>query len=310
MTKKKVIGPRMPRRKNVNILEDMADIAEAVHGSGLPEEFFSDLCCVCDQLTALSQYMNLTPLQITLLAVIAEQDVRNVTQRMMADYIGCPKTRLLSYYWDFYFLEYMGLILAHKENGVKSYELSGELPSIWSKNMIHHRIWDHEAEGVDLMKRIAFKIEQYKEGMAESQKERGTYLDEQFIRYGSTYVVRGLEIEVPDCPAKNICIRLLIMLSTNYIFIEQGEVFSRDSISGFLCLPELSLSELDSVLEYCQKRSLIDKFDDNSYRASRQLVEEVGDIIGIAVPTMEEFYSYEKDESGHCSPMLKSNPVC
>lgn len=310
MTKKQVIGPRIPRRMNANILEDMADIAEAVRNSGLPDEFFTDLCCVYDQLTALSQFMNLTPLQITLLAVIAEQDTRVVTQRMMADYIGCPKTRLLSYYWDFYFLEYIGLISSHKDNGVTSYELSGELPSLWSKDLLHHRIWDREAEGVDLLKRIAFKLEQYKEGVAGSQKELDTYLDEQFMRYGGAYAVRCLTVEFHECPAHWLCIRLLIMLAANYIFIEQGEVFSRDFISGFLCLPESSLSELGSVLEYCLEHSLIDKFDDDSYRASRPLVEKVGDLIGFTVPTMEEFYSYKKDESGDCSPMLKSNPVC
>ena len=89
-----VTGESIPRRNDVNILEDMADIALAVKGSGLPEAFFTEQCSVWEQMQALCTYMDLTPRQVTILAVIMEYN-GYASLRDMAGYIGWDTLGLL-----------------------------------------------------------------------------------------------------------------------------------------------------------------------------------------------------------------------
>ena len=117
MNNAQVTGESIPRRNDVNILEDMADIALAVKGSGLPEAFFTEQCSVWEQMQALCTYMDLTPRQITILSVILEHN-GYASLKDMAGYIGCPVCRLHSMHWDFELLRH----IEYLKDGEQLYE--------------------------------------------------------------------------------------------------------------------------------------------------------------------------------------------
>ena len=126
-----VTGTPIPRRNDFNILEDLADVAQAVKGSGLPEAFFTEQCCAWDQLQALSTYMNLTPRQVTILAVVLEHN-GYASLKDMARYIGCPVCRLHSMHWEFELLRH----IEYLKDGEQLYEYIIEPDLIAGSNSI------------------------------------------------------------------------------------------------------------------------------------------------------------------------------
>ena len=310
MTKKQVIGPRIQRRKNVNILEDMADIAEAVHGSGLPDEFFSEMCCVHDQLTALSRFMNLTPVQVTILAIVAELSEPSVTLTGMANYISCPKTRLNALDSDFYFLDWIGYLCKNRNSsGAESYQIYTTLIESWSNNKLYPPFNQREEESQAFMRRIAFKVIQFHKRLAGGTSAIKSYINTQIEYYQSSGIMACLKCEAHGCPSPSLGAQVL-MIVVAYCTMVDYVGFSRDEFICLLDLPSTSERELDSVLDYFIRLSILKYIDDKYYLPTRSFLKSMASVLMVELPGDD--IDDETDLTGGISdaPLLISKPEC
>ena len=316
MNTKQVIGSPIPRRENVNILEDMADIAEAVKGTGLPEEFFSEHCRVHDQIYALCNYMNLSPVQVTILSVAVELTGEELNLRKMADYIGCPKARLHSFYWDYFFLKIINYLDTYEIDGRRQFlEVRDGLIASWSKNRLYSAFGPEQSqqESSALASRITFKIHQYKDGVTRSRTELRQYLDVLITHYHSSQLIAYIHCLSVDSPSPALGLRVLLLVSVFDIEYASVNGMTRVELSAFTCDGSIGSSQhdLDEVLEYFTGNHILKPDGDTSIRMNRQELGNISEIIGFPLPDEEDSIDYEALVSGDNSKRFhKQSPLC
>ena len=309
MNTRRVIGYTIPRKKNVNILEDMADIVEAVKGSGMPDEFFSELCCVHDQLHALSQYMNLTAVQVTILAVVAELNDPYVSIADMADYICCSRTALRARETDFLFLEWIGCLsrnlLASERD---EYFIPRSLYESWSNNRLYSPFDQNVKEGQALLNRISFKLIQYNKEMIRTGNELKEYIDNQIDRYSSSQILSYMRCATHCCPYPSLGDRVLLMLVSYCVHYEPFNDFAKEKIQGFLCIPEDSYDELDCVLDYLIDSSCLELHEGQYFVPAHSFLRNCGSILMVELPG-DGVDDYQEHIEEHI-PSIRMNVDC
>jgi hypothetical protein len=295
---KKVTGAPVPRRKYVNIMDDIADIVETVKDSGLPDAFFSDHCRVSVQLQALSKFMNLTPIQVTVLAVVAELSDPYVSLSGMADYISCPKTRLNSLDSDFFFLEWVGYISRHKEeSGLEVYQVPVSLFESWSMNHLYSPFNEREKESQAFMKRISFKVIQFHKSLSGPMEATRKYIDTQKEYYQSSSIMSNLKCASHGCPSPPLGLEVLMMLVSYCIELQPYEMFSKEEIATFLSLPSISSSELDGVLDYFVYISVLDCTENFCYQPTRRFLKSMASVLMVELPDTDMYDDIEHSDS-------------
>ena len=316
MSSKQVIGSPIPRRKNVNILEDMADIAEAVKGTGLPEEFFSECCRVHDQIYALCNYMNLSPVQVTILSVAVELTGEELNLLKMADYIGCPKARLHSFYWDFFFLKIINYLDTYEIDGRRQFlEVHDGLIASWCKNRLYSAFGPQQSqqESSALASRVTFKIHQYKDGVTSSRTELKQYLDALITCYHPSELIAYIHCLSVDCPYPALGLRVLLLVSVFDIEYASVNGMTRVELSVFTCDGSVGSSQhdLDEVLAYFTGNHILEPDGDTSIRMNRHELGTISEIIGFPLPDEEDMIDYEALIAGDNSKRFhKQYPLC
>ena len=316
MNTKQVIGSPIPRRNNVNILEDMADIAEVVKGTGLPEEFFSEHCRVHDQIYALSNYMNLSPVQVTILSVAVELTGEELNLRKMADYIGCPKARLHSFFWDFFLLKIINYLDTYEIDGkLQFFEVHDGLIASWCKNRLYSAFGSQQSqqESSALASRVTFKIHQYKDGVTRSRTELRQYLDALITHYHPNELVAYIHCMSVGCPSPALGLRVLLLVSVFDIEYASDKGMTREELSAFTCEERVGSSQhdLDEVLAYFIGNHILEPDGDTSIRMNRQELGTISEIIGFPLPDEEDMIDYEALVAGDNSKRFhKQSPLC
>ena len=305
----RVIGYTIHRKKNVNILEDMADIVEAVKGSGMSEEFFSELCCVHDQLHALSQFMNLTTVQVTILAVVVEVNNPYATIADIAEYICCPRTALRARENDFLFLEWIGYLsrnlLASERD---EYCIPKSLYESWSNNRLFSPFDQNVKESQAFLNRISFKLIQYNKEMIRRGDGLKEYLDNQIDRYHSSQILSYIQCNTHGCPYPSLGDRVLVMLVSYCIHYEPFNDFTREKILGFLCIPEDSYDELDCVLEFLIDTCCLELLEGQYYVPTHSFLRNCGSILMVELPG-DGVDDYQEHIEEHI-PSIRMNVDC
>ena len=275
-----VTGDHIPRRIDVNILEDMADIAQAVKGLGLPEVFFTDQCCVWEQLQALCTYMDLTPRQVTILAVILEHN-GYASLRDMAEYIGCPVGRLHSMHWDFELLRH----IEYLKEGEKLYEfiIEPDLIAGWAGNRLYRAFQEsQEAVNNHFLGRIGYEVTHY--GSFVKTKENlnetiGHYLD----TYSGCQLLAYVQCLVIASPSPELGTQILLMLlAKNFKAIFYENSVCESEVMCFIrrAVPGSTESQIQGVIDYLVAVGTLVKGESDTYSLSEGIIKEVSHLIG------------------------------
>ena len=275
-----VTADPIPRRNDVNILEDLADIAQAVKGSGLPESFFSEQCPVRDQIQALSIYMDLTPRQITILAVILEHN-GYASVRDMAGYINCPICHLHSMHWDFELLRHIDYL----KDGEQLYEyiIEPDLIAGWAGNRLYRAFQEsQEAVNNHFLGRIGYEVTHY--GSFVKTKENlnetiGHYLD----TYSGCQLLAYVQCLVIASPSPELGTQILLMLlAKNFkaIFCENSVCESEVMCFIRRAVPGSTESQIQGVIDYLVAVGTLVKGESDTYSLSEGIIKEVSHLIG------------------------------
>ena len=269
----------IPRRSDVNIMEDMADIAQAVKGSGLPESFFSEQCCVWMQLQALSTYMDLTPCQVTILAIILEHN-GYASLRDMAEYIGCPVCRLHSLHWDLELLRHIDYL----KEGEKLYEyiIEPDLIAGWAGNRLYRAFQEpQEAVCNHLLGRIGFEVTHF--GAYIKVKENLSDIMNHYLEcYSGCILLAYIQSLVVASPSPELGTRILLMILAKYfksIFYENK--VDETELTWFvrMTMPDSKETQIQEVAEYLVKVGTLVKSKPDTYSNSDGIIKEVAQII-------------------------------
>lgn len=280
MNNTSVTGDPIPRRNDVNILEDLADIAQAVKDSGLPEVFFTEQCCVWGQLQALCTYMDLTPRQVTILAVILEHN-GYASLRNMAEYIGCPVCRLHSLHWDLELLRHVEYL----KDGEQLYEyiIEPDLIAGWSGNQLY-RAFQKPQEAVNnhFLGRIGYEVTHYgsfvktKENLSETI---GHYLD----TYSGCQLLAYVQSLVIASPSPELGTQILLMLlAKNFKSIFYENRVCESEVMWFIrkVIPDSTESKIQEVVDYLVEVGYMVKGTPETYSISDGIIKEVAHLIG------------------------------
>lgn len=274
-----VTGAPIPRRSDINILEDMADIAQAVKGSGLPEVFFTDQCCVWDQLQALSVYMDLTPRQVTILAVILEHN-GYASLKDMAGYISCPVCRLHSMHWDFELLRHIDYL----KDGEQLYEyiIEPDLIAGWSANQLYRAFQEpQEAVCNHLLGRIGFEVTHSGSYIKNKQNLSDT-MDHYLENYSGCQLLAYVQCLVAASPSPELGTRIILMMAAKYfksIFYENK--VGENELLRFIkkVVPTAEDSQIRESIGYLVAVGTMVKDDTDTYGLSEGITNEVAKMI-------------------------------
>ena len=278
--KTQVTGNPIPRRNDVNILEDMADIAQAIKGSGLPEVFFTEQSCVWEQMQALSTYMDLTPRQVTILAVVMEFN-GYASLRDMAEYIGCPVCRLHSMHWDFELLRH----IEYLKEGEKLYEyiIEPDLIAGWAGNQLYRALQDpQEAISNHMLGRIGYEVTHF--GAFIKVKENlGDIINHYLEIYSGCTLLAYIQSLVVASSSPELGTRILLMLASKYykaIFYENKA--DENEFMWFIrrAVPDSTESQILDVINDLVKGGTLLKEEADTFRISDGVLHEIGRIIG------------------------------
>lgn len=275
-----VTGTPIPRRNDFNILEDLADVAQAVKGSGLPEAFFTEQCCAWDQLQALSTYMNLTPRQVTILAVVLEHN-GYASLKDMARYIGCPVCRLHSMHWEFELLRH----IEYLKDGEQLYEyiIEPDLIAGWAGNRIYRAFQDpQEAISNHMLGRIGYEVTLF--GSFIKTKEN---LSETINHYLKTYsgcqLLAYVQCLVIASPSPELGTQILLMLlAKNFKAIFYENRVCESEVMCFIrrAVPGSTESQIQGVIDYLVDVGTLKKGESDTYSLSEGIIKEVSHLIG------------------------------
>lgn len=275
-----VTGESIPRRNDVNILEDMADIALAVKGSGLPEAFFTEQCSVWEQMQALCTYMDLTPRQVTILAVIMEYN-GYASLRDMAGYIGCPVCRLHSMHWEFELLRHIDYL----KEGEQLYEyiIEPDLIAGWAGNRLYRAFQDpQEAISNHMLGRIGYEVTHF--GAFIKVKENlGDIINHYLEIYSGCTLLAYIQSLVVASPSPELGTRILLMLASKYykaIFYENKA--DENEFMWFIprTVPGSTESQIQGVIDYLVAVGTLVKGESDTYSLSEGIIKEVSHLIG------------------------------
>ncbi len=280
MNNPSVTGDPIPRRKEVNILEDMADIAQAVKGSGLPEEFFTEQSGVWEQMQALGTYMDLTPRQVTILAVILEYN-GYASLRDMAGYINCPICHLHSMHWDFELLRHIDYL----KDGEQLYEyiIEPDLIAGWAGNRLYRAFQEsQEAISNHFLGRIGFEVT-YFGAYIKVKENLGDILNHYLDIYSGCTLLAYIQSLVLASPSPELGTRILLMLASKYykaIFYENKA--DENEFIWFIrrAVPDSTESQILDVINYLVEGGTLVKEESDTFRISDGVLHEIGRIIG------------------------------
>jgi hypothetical protein len=279
MNNPSVTGDPIPRRKEVNILEDMADIAQAVKGSGLPEVFFTEQSGVWEQLQALSTYMNLTPRQVTILAVILEFN-GYASLRDMAEYLGCPVCRLHSMHWDIELLRH----IEYLKEGEKLYEfiIEPDLIAGWAGNRLYRAFQDpQEAVCNHLLGRVGFEVTHFGAYIMVKENLSDT-IDHYLETYSGCQLLAYIQSLVVTSPSPELTTRILLMLlAKNYKSIFYENKVSENELLRFIkkVVPTAEDSQIRESIGYLVAVGTLATSEPETYSLSEAVTKEVAKMI-------------------------------
>ena len=283
-----VTADPIPRRNDVNILEDLADIAQAVKGSGLPEAFFTEQCWVWDQLQALSTYMNLTPRQVTILAVILEHN-GYASLRGMAGYIDCPVCRLHSMHWDFELLRH----IEYLKEGEQLYEyiIEPDLIAGWAGNLLYRAFQDpQEAISNHMLGRIGYEVTLFG-SFVKTKGNLSETIDHYLETYSGCQLLAYIQSLVVASPSPELGIRILLMIASKYY----KAIFYENKVAGnelmwFVrrAVPGSTESQIQEVVDYLVEVGYMVKGTPETYSISDGIIKEVAHLIGDDVFTLNQ----------------------
>lgn len=269
----------IPRRKEVNILEDMADIAQAVKGSGLQEVFFTEQCCVWDQLQALSTYMHLTPRQITILAVILEFN-GYASLRDMAGYISCPVCRLHSMHWDIELLRH----IEYLKEGEQLYEfiIEPDLIAGWAGNRLY-RAFQAPQEAVcnHLLGRVGFEVTRFY-ALVKVTDDLSDIINHYIETYSGCELLAYIQCLVVASPSPELATRILLMLmAKNYKSIFFENKVCENELLRFIkkVVPTTEEIQIREVIDYLVAVGILVKDEPDTYGLSEGIIKEVAKMI-------------------------------
>ena len=274
-----VTGDPIPRRNDVNILEDMADIASAVKGSGLPEVFFTEQCCVWDQIQALSTYMNLTPRQITILAVVMEFN-GYASLRNMAEYIGCPVCRLHSMHWDFELLRH----IEYLKEGEQLYEfiIEPDLIAGWAANRLYRAFQaPQEAISNHMLGRIGYEVTLFGSFIKNKQNLSDT-INHYIEAYSGCTLLAYIQCLVVASPSPELGTRIILMLlAKNYKSIFYENKVSETEMHRFIkkVVPTAEDAQIREVIDYLVAVGTLVKDEPDTYSLPEAVTKEVARMI-------------------------------
>ena len=274
-----VTGTPIPRRGDVNILEDLADIAQAVKGSGLPEAFFTEQCCVWDQLQALGTYMNLTPRQVTILAVILEHNGYS-SLRNMAEYIGCPVCRLHSMHWDFELLRH----IEYLKDGEQLYEfiIEPDLIAGWAGNRLYRAFQDlQEALNNHFLGRVGFEVTRFY-ALVKVADDLSDTITHYLESYSGCELLAYIQSLVVVSPSPELGTRILLMVASKYFksIFNENKV-DENELLRFVhkAVPTVEESLIREVIDYLVAVGTMVKDDLDTYGLSETIIKEVAKMI-------------------------------
>ena len=274
-----VTGDHIPRRIDVNILEDMADIAQAVKGSSLPEVFFTDQCCVWDQLQALSTYMDLTPCQVTILAIILEHN-GYASLRDMAEYIGCPVCRLHSMHWDFELLQH----IEYLKDGEQLYEyiIEPDLIAGWSANQLYRAFQDpQEAVCNHLLGRVGFEVTRFY-ALVKVADDLSDIITHYLESYSGCELLAYIQSLVVASPSPELATRILLMVAAkNFKSILYENVVGVNEMMRFVhrAVPSSTEPQIREVIDYLADVGSLVKGRSDTYSLSEAITKEIARMI-------------------------------
>lgn len=274
-----VTGAPIPRRSDVNIMEDMADIAQTVKGSGLPESFFSEQCCVWMQLQALSTYMDLTPCQVTILAVILEYN-GYASLRDMAEYIGCPVCRLHSMHWDFELLRHIDYL----KEGEQLYEyiIEPDLIAGWAGNKLYRAFQEpEEAVCNHLLGRIGYEVT-HCGAFIKNKENLGNIMSHYIESYSGCVLLAYIQSLVVASPSPELGTHILLMILAKYFkSIFYDNKVDENELMWFIrkAMPDSSESRIQEVAEYLVEVDTLVKSKPDTYSISDGIIKDVAQII-------------------------------
>lgn len=277
--KTQVTGDPIPRRNDVNILEDMADIAQTVKGSGLPEVFFTEQCSVWEQMQALCTYMDLTPRQITILSVILEHN-GYASLRDMAEYIGCPVGRLHSMHWDFELLRHIDYL----KEGEQLYEyiIEPDLIAGWAGNRLYRAYQEpQEALSNHMLGRIGFEVTHSGSYIKNKQNLSDT-MDHYLENYSGCQLLAYVQCLVAASPSPELGTRIILMMAAKYFkSIFYKNKVDENELLRFIhkAVPTAEEIQIREVIEYLVAVGTMVKDDTDTYGLSDGIINEVARMI-------------------------------
>ena len=279
MNSNQVTGEQIPRKNDVNIIEDMADIAQAVKGSGLPEVFFTDQCCVWGQMQALCSYMDLTPRQITILAVILERN-GYASLRDMAEYIGCPVCRLHSMHWEFELLRHIDYL----KEGEKLYEyiIEPDLIAGWAGNRLYRAFQDpQEAVCNHLLGRVGFEVTRFY-ALVKVTDDLSDIINHYFETYSGCELLAYIQCLVVASPSPELATRILLMLmAKNFKSTLYENKVGENELLRFIkkVVPTAEDSQIREVIYYLVAVGTMVKDEPDTYSLPEAVTKEVAKMI-------------------------------
>lgn len=280
MNNNQVTGAPIPRRNDVNIIEDMADIAQTVKRSGLPEAFFTDQCCVWEQLQALSTYINLTPRQITILAVVMEFN-GYASLKDMAEYIGCPVCRLHSMHWDIELLRHIDYL----KEGEKLYEyiIEPDLIAGWAGNRLYRAFQEpQEAVNNHFLGRIGYEVTHYG-SFVKTKGNLSETIDHYLETYSGCELLAYIQSLVVVSPSPELATRILLMVAAKNlksIFYENR--VCKSEVVWFIrkVMPSSTEPQIQETIDYLVGVGIMVKGTPETYSISDGIIKEVAHLIG------------------------------
>ena len=279
MNSNQVTGEQISRRNDVNIIEDMADIAQTVKGSGLPEAFFTEQCYVWDQLQALGTYMNLTPRQVTILAVILEHN-GYASLRDMAGYIGCPVCRLHSMHWDFELLRH----IEYLKEGEQLYEyiIEPDLIAGWAGNRLYRAFQDpQQAVNNHILGRIGFEVTRF-DALVKVADGLSDIMNHYLECYSGCELLAYIQSLVVASPSPELATRILLMLmAKNYKSIFYENKVCENELFRFIkkVVPTAEEIQIREVIDYLVDVGTLVKAESETYSLSVAVTKEVAKMI-------------------------------
>ena len=287
-----VTGERVPRKPEAMILDDMQDIVAAVKRSGLPDAFFTEECCVYEQIQSVGWLLNLTPKQVTLLALAVELSGSSITIKNMASYCRCTETRFHSMYWDFMKLRVYGYLELVDANAKPwEYALPFGIIAFWGCDKVYHskivieNLFRLNGELIErVLQGVIWPYAKYMPAPVPVGNVH-RYLDLQLDYFDSSPLVKRLDrfCSTLDCSNPSLAIKILLLVIAHTFRALPDMVMGKKELQDML-LDNPSDSERDEffhALDSLVKAGHI-QFAESSYKLTEKLSEWIGSDLDVS----------------------------